>query len=207
MFRKFEVGNDKSHSETIRRENILFRRGYIWHTHYLAFRYPFTNATRCSGRHESLWHAAASVTRALHFSAHGRALSRRILKAYPVRIRRTGTEKAGGWKDWPMRNSSVVVVDVRPTTISRQFVTMPIKVDTLEENPPLLAREEWSPKMGSATSKRYLAIYDIDDHEPRDQDNASAVSMDVRPAKFTPAELSWYIEQTQFNPHLALKIY
>lgn len=65
------------------------------------------------------------------------------------------------------------VVGVRPTTISRRFVTMPIKVDTLGGNPSSLAREERSPKMESATSERYLAIYDIDDHEPRDQDNAA----------------------------------
>jgi len=66
----------------IRSKNILFCLGYISHTHYPAFRYPFMNAMPCSGRHESLWHAAACVTRTLHFSAHGRARALSYLKAH-----------------------------------------------------------------------------------------------------------------------------
>jgi len=74
------------------------------------------------------------------------------------------------------------ITDVRSTTISWRFVTMPIKVDMLAGN----ARGGTIAKNGiRATSERYFAIYEIDNRELKNWDNAFAASMD-RLAKFTP---------------------
>jgi len=62
---------------------------------------------------------------------------------------------------------------------------MPIKVDMPAGN----ARGGTIAKNGiRATSERYLAIYEINNRELKDRDNAFAASVD-RPAKFTPPEL------------------
>lgn len=169
----------------IRSKNILFRLGYISHTHYPAFRYPFMNAMRYSGRHESLWHAAACVTRTLHFSAHGRARALSYLKAHlkaHTRYVDRNREKrrVEGLTDAVIHMADAsAITSVHSKTISRQFVTMPIKVDTLERNLPPLACRGRLPKMESDTSERYLAIYDIDDRKPRDRDNVFTISMNV----------------------------
>lgn len=56
-------------------------------------------------------------------------------------------------------------------------------------NPPL-ARGGRLPKMGSDVSERYLAIYDIDDCNPRNRDNAFCrINGRPRPNEFTPPEL------------------
>jgi len=98
------------------------------------------------------------------------------------------TEENRERKDRPTRNSRgdasgvLVAVAIRFTTISRRFVTMPIKADTLAETSFSLSLSFslsvsvcfccGSSQKCDPPRARNLAIYDTDDVEPKDRGSA-----------------------------------